>query len=301
MENKKIEIPVTGLFSKQECLWFLSRDFDDCIYKIYNDRVRRGFRSGDKIMVVDIHPTPEKLILEWLTGSPSDEEIITVVEFVSDWFDLNTDLTQFYKAIIADKRISYMADEYSGLRFIGMPDFFEALAWCIIGQQINLSFAYKVKRKLVERYGEFTVYEGQKYYAFPATEILAHANISDLRELQFSEKKAQYLIAIAQLFLNGKLSKKIVQDLPDLESRIKFLTGIRGIGQWTANYALMKSMKEPACVPHGDVGILKALINHRVIRSKEDKHSIDRFFESFMGWQSYVVFYLWRTLSKPQE
>jgi len=62
----------------------------------------------------------------------------------------------------------------------------------------------------------------------------------------------------------------------------------------------MKSMKEPACVLHGDAGILKALINHSVIGSKEDKHSIDSFFESFSGWQSYVVFYLWRTLSQPQ-
>jgi len=299
--DKKVEIPISGLFSEVECLWFLSRDFDDCMYKVYEDRVRRGFKSSNGIMVVDIYPMPDKLILEWLNVSPSAEDIKTVVQFVSEWFDLDADLTLFYKAIAADKRISYMANEFSGLRFIGMPDFFEALAWCIIGQQINLSFAYKVKRRLVERYGEFTVYDGEKYYLFPNAEIIAQANISDLRELQFSEKKAQYLIAIAEAMLNGTLSKGILQGLPDLETRIKFLTNIRGIGQLTANYALMKSLKEPSCIPHGDAGVLNALINHDIIKSKDDKVAIAQFFEGFSGWQSYVVFYLWRTLSKPKE
>ncbi|MGA6121740.1 DNA-3-methyladenine glycosylase family protein [Sphingobacterium anhuiense] len=301
MDNKKIEIPISGLFSEVECLWFLSRDFDDCMYKVYENRVRRGFKSSNGIMVVDIYPIPDKLILEWLNVSPSTEDIKTVVQFVSEWFDLNADLTLFYKVIAADKRISYMANEFSGLRFIGMSDFFEALAWCIIGQQINLSFAYKVKRRLVERYGEFTMYDGAKYYLFPNVEIIAQANISDLRELQFSEKKAQYLIAIAEAILNGTLSKGILQGLPDLETRIKFLTNIRGIGQWTANYALMKSLKEPSCIPHGDAGVLNALINHDIIKSKDDKISIAQFIEAFSGWQSYVVFYLWRTLSKSKE
>lgn len=300
MENKKVEIPVSGLFSKSECLWFLSRDFDDCMYSVYQDRVRRGFSSGNGIMVVDIYLMADKLILEWLNVSPSDQEITTVTKFVSEWFDLNTDLTPFYKTLTADKRISYMAQEFSGLRFIGMPDFFEALAWGIIGQQINLSFAYKVKRRLVERYGKFTIYDGQKYYLFPSAEIIAQVNIGDLRELQFSEKKAQYLIAIAEAFMKGTLSKELLQRLPDLESRIKFLTNIRGIGQWTANYALMKSLKEPACIPHGDAGLLNALINHAIIQSKDEKPTIDKFFKAFLGWQSYMVFYLWRALSKPR-
>lgn len=301
MEYKKVEIPVTGLFSKEECLWFLSRDFDDCLYCTYEDRVRRGFKSSAGIMVVDIYPTPGKLVLEWLNVSPSVDDIKTIVKFVSDWFDLSTDLTIFYETIAADNRISYMAKEYSGLRLIGIPDLFEALAWGIIGQQINLSFAYKIKRRLVELYGEFTVYDGQKYYVFPTYEILAQAHISDLRGLQFSEKKAQYLITIAQAFLSKTLNKELLQELPDTESRIKFLTGIRGVGRWTANYALMKSLKERACVPYGDAGLLNALINHGIIASKDNQPAIDQFFKAFSGWESYVVFYLWRTLSKPKS
>lgn len=301
MKHKKVEIPVHGLFSKAECLWFLNRGFDDCMYSIYEDRVRRAFQSDRGIMVVDIYLMPDKLVLKWLNHAPSAADIKAVVRFVSEWFDLSTDLSLFYKAVVADERIAYMSKAFSGLRFIGMPDLFEALAWCIIGQQIHLSFAYTIKRRLVEQYGTFTTYGDQRYYIFPTAETLADANISDLRALQFSEKKAQYLVTIAQAFTNGALSKKFLQELPDPEHRIQFLTRIRGIGQWTANYALMKSLKEPTCIPHGDAGLLNALVNHNIIKTKGDKQAIDAFFRTFNGWQSYMVFYLWRTLSQPKS
>lgn len=158
MNNTKMEIPLFGLFNRLECLWFLNRGFDDCMYKVYADRVRRAFKYGDEIMLVDIYPMPDKLVLEWLNGDPSGEGISTVVAFVNDWFDLDSDLAVFYQAIALDERLAYMVDEYRGLRFVGMPDLFEALAWCIIGQQINLTFAYTVKRRLVEVYGDYVDY-----------------------------------------------------------------------------------------------------------------------------------------------
>ncbi len=153
----------------------------------------------------------------------------------------------------------------------------------------------------VERYGEFTIYEGKKYYVFPTPERLAQISIDELKEIQFSKQKAEYLITISRAFLNGSLSKKLLQNLPTAESRIKQLTSIRGIGQWTVNYALMKSLKEPTCIPHGDAGLLNALVNHKIIKAKDDKIAIEQFFSSFSGWESYLVFYLWRTLSQPSQ
>jgi len=301
MKNKKIAIPISGQFSGKECLWYLNRDFDECIYTVSENKVRRAFKSGNEIMLVDVYTVYDKLVVEWLNVHPSDEQIVTVQKFVSDWFDVDANLSLFYTAIVRDKRVAYMAKEYEGLRLIGIPDLFEALAWCIIGQQINLFFAHKVKRKLVERYGDSIQFEGERYYVFPSADVLSNVNVSDLRKLQFSEKKAEYLITLAKTFLNGKLSKELLLGLPNLESRIKYLTDIRGIGQWTANYALMKCLREPTCIPHGDAGLLNSLINHRIIKTKDDRQSIDKFFKSFAGCESYMVFYLWRALSQPKQ
>ena len=70
--------------------------------------------------------------------------------------------------------------KYYGLRLIGISDLFEALCWCVIGQQINLTFAHKVKTRLVKRYGDKVVSDNNTYYSFPSPEILIHAKHEEL-------------------------------------------------------------------------------------------------------------------------
>jgi DNA-3-methyladenine glycosylase II len=298
--NHVIEIPINGLFNVKECLWFLNRGFDDCMYEVYPDKVRRAFKFAGKIMLVDIYLLPDKLLLKWLSDEPTEEATLAIVDFVTEWFDLHADLNAFYQVITADERLTYMTEEYRGLRSIGMPDLFEALCWGIIGQQINLKFAYTIKRKLVEKYGDFITYNDKRYYTFPTAETLTCAIKSELREMQLSEKKAEYLVTIAQAFTSGTISKDILLKLPDFESRAKLLTAIKGIGTWTANYALMKSMRERSSVPYGDAGLLNALVNHNFIENKGDNEAVVQFFSKFPGWEAYLVFYLWRTLAVPK-
>lgn len=293
----KVIIPFSGSLNAQECLWFLNRGFDDCMYRVFPDRVRRAFDIDGEVILADIYLANDRLELHWLNGTPSPEGISGITQFVSEWFDLETDLTAFYRMLENDARLGYMANTYSGLRLIGMPDLCEALAWSIIGQQINLTFAYAIKRRLVERYGKFIDYEGSRYFIFPFPVAIAALNTSELRELQLSEKKAEYLITTANAFTENKLSRDILMKLPDAQSRIKFLTNIRGIGPWTANYVLLKCLKEPSSIPHRDAGLLNALIKHHIIKDKSDDDAIAAFFKSFSGWESYLVFYLWRSLS----
>jgi DNA-3-methyladenine glycosylase II len=300
MTYQTLEIPITGTFSKTECLWFLSRGFDDCIYKVFSDKIRRAFISAGELMLVDIYPSADKLTVEWLTDRPSKTGISYVETFLTGWFDLDSKLEDFYDKLSVHPDLAYMPVRYKGLRFMGMPDLFEALAWCIIGQQINLTFAYKIKRRLVERFGESIVYEGDHYYLFPTAERIAGINTIEFREMQFSEKKAEYLITIAGAITAGKLSKDILHNLPDFNHRLKHLTSFRGIGAWTANYVLMKSFKEPSGIPYGDAGLLNALLNHKIINDKSDTGAIKEFFSAFSGWESYLVFYLWRSLA-PME
>jgi DNA-3-methyladenine glycosylase II len=190
-----------------------------------------------------------------------------------------------------------MYKDFYGLRLMGITDLFESLCWCIIGQQINLTFAYKLKRRLVERYGTKLDFEGSSFYIFPDFKILAQASTDELKEMQFSSAKASYLISTAQAFAEGKLSKNILKALPDVESRHKLLTSFRGIGTWTANYVLMKTIRDPNSIPHGDAGLLKSLLNHNIIEDKKDTKSIKLFFERYKNMESYIVIYLWRSLA----
>lgn len=285
-------------FNFGECLWFLDRGFDDCLYSIAKNSVTRVLQLTNGAALVRIEEEGEALKVSVLNRALTPEETVEVRGFVNEWFDLDLDLKPFYELMLRDPRLSFMKADYLGLRLIGIPDLFEAICWAIIGQQINLTFAYKLKRKLVERYGETLDFEGQQYFLFPKPEVLANAIQEELQGMQFSRSKAAYVLEIAAAFATQTLSKSGLRAMPDLASRQKALINVKGVGVWTANYALMKSLKERSCIPHGDAGLLNALVNLDIIKDKKEVAAIEAFFSGYEGWESYLVFYLWRTLSK---
>ncbi len=295
-----MRIPLPTDFSFRECTWFLDRGYDDCMQAVKGKTIFKMIRVDGRALLVRI--TEEEGFLEAELVPNEDlntrrEEFIR--NYIISWLDLERDLRPFYELLLKDKRLAYMCATFGGLRLIGIVDLFEALSWSIIGQQINLTFAFKLKRRLVEKYGERLDFEGEAYYLFPSCEVLAGVTIEELREMQFSRSKAAYLIGLASAFAKGEMSLEMLKGLPDVESRRAVLIALKGIGIWTANYTLMKTLREPSSIPHGDTGLLTALANHAVIKDRSEVEKIERFFKKYKGWESYLVFYLWRSLAGP--
>ena len=287
------KIPIPQNFSFQECLWFLDRNYDDCLHEVRPDAVRKAIFINKIPTLIEITESDNQLIINVLVGNNSEKQII---EFVKDWFDYDRDLSSFYKLLKKDSELKYMTSEYKGLRLMAIPDLFEALCWSIIGQQINLTFAYKLKRRFTETYGTKLTYENSDYYLFPKPEIVENIKVEDLLPLQFSNRKAEYLIEIAKQFVSGNISKEILSSKPTNEA-IGLLVSVRGIGEWTANYALMKSLKRLECVTYGDVGLYNALHNLKGFDKRPSRETLDLFFDNFKDWEAYTVFYLWRSLA----
>lgn len=292
-----LQIQLPSDFNIEECLWFLDRNFDECIYRIEGNSVLRALKIKDEKLLLQIEFEKNHLNLYLLVGqwNPETEEFIR--NFVAHWFDAETDLAPFYENLNKIDSLRYMMKDFASLRLVSMPDLFETLCWCIIGQQINLKFAFTIKRRLVEYYGDFIMYKGEKFYLFPTPEILQDADPILLRGMQFSMNKVKYLINISTAFTSGEISAEKLLALPNYESRQKMLTAVKGIGVWTANYTLMKGLKERNCIPYGDAGLLNALLNHQLIQDKKDNKGFDEIFAKFKGWESYLVFYLWRSLA----
>jgi DNA-3-methyladenine glycosylase II len=301
MDNRILKIPIPADFNFGECLWFLDRDFDDCMLKVDRDGLTKALLLKKGPVLVNIRADSEQLLVSVLQGDLAIDEEPIVKKHIADWFDIGRDLSPFYNLLAKDPRLAFMANAYHGLRLVGIPDMFEAICWAITGQQINLTFAYKLKRRLVERYGRRLDFGGHAYFLFPDAAILAEASIEELQGMQFSKSKALYLILIARAFASKQLSKEGLLQLPDLASRQKALMDIKGVGLWTANYTLMKCLKERSCIPFGDAGLLNALLNHGIIADKKQALEIEGFFAAYPTWESYLVFYLWRSLSKRSE
>ena len=63
-------------------------------------------------------------------------------------------LKPFYAMGQKDKLLKALVKNFYGYRIVGQPDLFESIVWAVLGQQINVQFAYTLKQKFVERYGE---------------------------------------------------------------------------------------------------------------------------------------------------
>ena len=293
-----LKVPKPTEFSFRECLWFLNRNYDDCLHVINGNSVSRAILVDGKAVVMTVTEEMDSLVIQLNVSGPDAAVKDAVLRYFRQWFDLDRNISPFYQLLSIHPVFGYMARDFKGLRVMNIPDVFEALVWSIIGQQINLTFAYKEKLGLIEKYGTSVVYKGQLIHAFPEPGSLTMLSIDELRDLQFSRQKAAYIINAAEAFHTGQLSKESLMALTP-EGKINALVALKGVGKWTANYVLMKSLNDTTGIPHGDVGLLKALEDHQLIASRKDEETIAKIFNSFAGWESYLVHYLWRSLAVP--
>jgi len=292
-----IKIPILKHFSFKETLSFLNRGFDECLYNLTDNAVSRLINLSDGKGVVKIHQNGEHLEVELQKREISEYNLQEVKGYVTEWFDLDRNIEPFYKLLKKYPPLSNLAIKYSGSRIISISNLFEAICWAIIGQQINLTFAYKLKRLLVEKYGEEEIVDNQTYLSFPTPQILAKADRNDLIKMKFSRQKIDYLMNISNALLDNQISKEILFNCKNKDERIEKLTAVKGIGVWSANYVLMKSIRDINCITYGDSGLNKAI--HTIFKTskKPSKDEIDMIFKDFKNWESYLNFYLWKSLN----
>jgi DNA-3-methyladenine glycosylase II len=189
-----------------------------------------------------------------------------------------------------------LAKKYFGLRLIGIPELFETLCWAIIGQHINLQFAYSLKKRFVETFGEKVIYEDIDYRLFPTPEEMLNVSVDDLMKLQFTGKKSEYIIELAYKIYNGDLADKTELKNMNYTTAKNYLLKIRGVGEWTADYVLMKCLRFQEALPAADVGLHNAIKNNLKLDRKPDKNKINQIAAEWGKWNAYSVFYLWRSL-----
>ncbi|WP_071461559.1 DNA-3-methyladenine glycosylase family protein [Bacillus massilinigeriensis] len=291
-----LEIYPPKEFNFEECLIFLGRSSQEVLHQLKEGSVYKLIKVNESLVLCRIGYTHNAIKVEFPISPPPVDLRNKVAAYIWEWFDLDQDLVGFYQVASTDKVLKKIVPKYDGLRIIGIPDLFEALVWAIIGQQINLTFAYKLKKRFVEQYGDSLTCNGETYWLFPSFEKIASINVDDLRKLQFTVRKAEYIIDIAKAMTNGVLTKELLLQEKDVQQIRKSLMKIRGIGAWTADYVMMKCLHDTSAFPVSDVGLHNALKNLLGLERKPTIGEIEGYATGWEGWQAYATFYLWRSL-----
>ncbi len=292
---KSLRIPPPKEFSFDLALTFLQRSPRELLHKVVDNRIEKALRVKNDVIIFSIRLDKGDLLVEFLNTKATVVQATEVVKYIREWLDLDTDLKPFYAMCGKDSLLKTLAKNYNGYRIIGQPDLFESIVWAVLGQQINLQFAYTLKQKFVERFGDAITLKEETYYLFPQPETVAKLTVEQLLTLQFSRQKATYTINIARAFADGVISKERLLGMTLHEAK-EHLMEIKGIGNWTANYALMKTFRHADAFPLEDAGLHNAIKGLKKLERKPTLEEVRKIFKKYKGWEAYATLYLWKSL-----
>jgi DNA-3-methyladenine glycosylase II len=127
-------------------------------------------------------------------------------------------------------------------------DAFGTLVFQVAGQQLSVSSTRAIISHLEERFG------GQ----MPSPAELLAADPKVLRASGFSARKGETLRALAERFVDGRLSDEALSRMTDEEVE-ETLTDVPGIGPWTARGFLLVALDRPDVFLSGDLALRRAI------------------------------------------
>src|SRR5258705_12677541 len=127
-------------------------------------------------------------------------------------------------------------------------DAFGTLVFQVAGQQLSVASTRAIIRHLQERFGGH----------MPSSAELLAADPQVLRDSGFSARKGQTLRALAERFVDGRLSDEALSQMTDDEVEA-VLTEVPGIGPWTTHGFLLVALDRPDVFLSGDVALRRAI------------------------------------------
>jgi DNA-3-methyladenine glycosylase II len=197
---------------------------------------------------------------------------------------LDIDLEPFYRLASTDVRLLALAERFRGLKPPRFPTLFEALVNGIACQQITLTFGIRVLNRLADRYGLALSGDHGQARAFPRPCDLADVDPDALRTLGFSHQKGRAIVELAQAIAAGRLDLDALVPLDDAPA-VERLCQLRGVGRWTAEYALLRGLGRLQVFPGDDVGARNNLRRWLALSDSLDYASVH---DAVAPWQPYA-------------
>jgi DNA-3-methyladenine glycosylase II len=208
------------------------------------------------------------------------------------------DARPFYRAFRGDALLSGALRHSRGLRIAGTASLWEAAVTAVLSQQVNLAFAYDVRRELALAFGRRARFGGDTYVAFPSPSRVARESERALRGFRLSRAKAGAIARLARAFSEGEISEEEIAALPD-QAAIERLTAIKGVGRWTAEIALLRGLGRADVFPGGDLGVVKylamELLGHR---ARVTEARMRRFAERWRPYRGLALVYAYAEMAR---
>ena len=294
MKQRKLNIPVGDPFRLDFTIWALRRRKTNIVD--WWDK-----ETYSRILVFDNQPVQMSIVQEGTNRAPNlgltlnnqkgislstQKEALLIVRKM---LGLTVDLQPFYKLAAGNEFLRELVEVFFGVKPPCFPSLFEALVNSISCQQVTLDVGILMMNRLAKRFG--IEFEGVIQYAFPRPEDLENATEADIKDLGYSAQKARAIKELAQTFLQHNTDFTHLETMTN-EQIVQYLTTLRGIGRWSAQYALLRSLERLDIFPGDDVGARNNLQRLFHLDKKPDYEEVNKLTSQWHPYEGLVYFHL---------
>ncbi len=197
------------------------------------------------------------------------------------------DLEPFYRRARRDKALRPVVNALVGLKPVRPPDMFQMMVIALSEQQVSMAAAHRVRERFLSAFGA----RAGRLFAFPRAADIAALEAKDLRACGFSARKAEYLVSLACKIAGGEMDIASWEGMADGEL-IDLLRGYPGIGEWTAEYLLVRGLGRLDVVPASDLGVRRVVGRYLAGGREPTSAEVRELLAKWSPWRGLVAFYL---------
>ncbi|HEV2562783.1 MAG TPA: Ada metal-binding domain-containing protein [Rhizomicrobium sp.] len=284
-------LQLPAFYRAQEIIAYHDRDKESPCERVDGERIFKALLTPDGAAVLEISLEGEGA---WCRIHPERklgrESAALLHNSALRMLGLNADVSGFEARVGRNAKTAAFFAKRRGLRVPLIPTGFDGLCWGIIGQQINVPFAAALRREILHLAGE-PVGDMRTH---PTPERVANISIKELCSRRYSRSKADYLIGAAKEVAEGKLDIENLVQGSALAAEKK-LTAVRGIGTWTARYAMLRGGFADAA-PVGDSALATALQRLHQREDRPEHEEVHEMMKAFAPHRSLATCHLWASL-----
>jgi len=260
---------------------------------------RRLIDLDDKLVLASVRSigtleAPE-LALELQGPELSPDDVESATDRVSWLLGVDQGLAPFYELGRADQAMAGLVEQFYGLHLPHTASVFEALVLAVLGQQISTNVARIIRTLLIETFGPSAEFDGETYYAFPRPASIWASSPAELHTMKLTQRKSEYVHGLAGSALDPEMGLECLEELTDREI-VEKLVALRGVGMWTAQWALIRAVGRPDALPLGDLALRRVV--SRLFMDGEDVNDakVEEIAQRWSPYRTYATVYLFSAL-----
>lgn len=239
-------------------------------------------------VVVDIY-SGEKLSTKFLESLK--EELV--------WrYNLDLDLSEFYREVGKDPLLKPVIKKFYGLRPMHPGSLYEYLIIAIVLQNTVVKRSVYMMQALFENYGDLLEFDGQKFWCFWEPKVLTKAKEEKLRDLKMGYR-AKSLIKVSIPFANGEIAELELRTKPP-EEQEEVLISLYGIGPASVGYIMHDVFHCWDYLKHVSPWEQKIYTKLFFDRDYEKElvsiSEMLKYFEKWGRWKNLAIHYVWEDI-----